>query len=187
VSVTYGSYDNQRAPFGGPAASATQRLWIVSARAQAAWLFQREAWAAKPRIAVGVHGLSMDGFGESGSNAFRVNVDKQRDTYVDILPAVDVYTEVETGDGVLVRPQLTLGLTQFVGSAAPAVTARFADAPPGVPSFTSRTSLDRTRVDAAASVTMFATRNLSVRAEVSGSFSRDTGSYGAGLKAALAF
>jgi hypothetical protein len=67
------------------------------------------------------------------------------------------------------------------------VTGRFAGAPGDVPSFTAGTGLDQTRLDLAATLDLFTRTGLTVRAEVFGSFSDNSESYGGGLKVAMAF
>ena len=53
--------------------------------------------------------------------------------------------------------------------------------------FTASTDLDKTRVEIAAGVDVFAVNNLVVRAEVFGSVSDNSDSYGGGVKVALPF
>jgi hypothetical protein len=67
------------------------------------------------------------------------------------------------------------------------VTGSFVAAPADVAPFTASTELDKTRFDVAASVDVFTRKDLVVRAELFGSFSDNTESYGGGLKVELPF
>jgi len=62
---------------------------------------------------------------ESGSSDFGIWIGGDDQTYVNLQPAIDIQTEFETDNGLLIRPKLTLGITQFLGNAAPSVTGRF--------------------------------------------------------------
>ena len=180
LAIGYGDFDNDRALWPGAAVSGTQQLWLFSGQVRVAHLIQRGRWVFKPRLDLGVDVLTMDGFNESGTTDFRLRVDGQRDTFVNLQPAIDIATEFETAGGLLIRPKVSLGITQFLGNTPPSVTGRFAVAPGNVPSFTARTGLDQTRFDVAAVVDLFTRQALMVRAEVFGSWSDHTESYGGG-------
>jgi len=106
---------------------------------------------------------------------------------VNLQPAIDIQTEFETDNGLLIRPRFSLGITQFIGASAPSVTGSFASAPAEVAPFTTSTELDKTRFDVAASVDVYTRRDLVVRAELFGSFSNNSDSYGGGLQVELPF
>lgn len=129
----------------------------------------------------------MDGFNESGNSDFRILVDGDSENYVNLQPAIDIATEIETANGLLIRPKLTLGIAQFLGNTAPSVTGRFAAAPAAVARFTASTELDKTRFDVAAGAEVFTRNDLIVRAELFGSFSDNTESYGGELTVAMPF
>jgi hypothetical protein len=97
----------------------------------------------QPRIDLGVDYLSMDGFSESGGSDFRIRHNGEDTTYVNLQPAIDIATELETGDGLLIRPKLSLGITQFIGASAPSVTGIFASTPAEVAPFTTSTEQDK--------------------------------------------
>ena len=189
LAVGYGDFDNDRALWPGAAVSGTQKLWLFSGQVRIAHLIEWGRWAIKPRLDLGIDYLTMDAFNESGTTDFRLRIDAdgQRDTYVNLQPAIDIATEIETADGLLIRPKLTLGITQFLGNTSPAVTGRFAGAPGNVASFTASTGLDQTRFDVTAAVDIFTRTDLMVRAEVFGSFSDSSESYGGGLKFGMSF
>jgi outer membrane autotransporter protein len=187
VAIGYGDFDNDRALWPGAALSGTQQMWLFSAQLRASHLIQWGRWSLKPRLDLGVDYLAMDTFDESGTNGLRLRIDSQHDTYFNLQPAIDIATEIETDDGLLLRPKLTLGITQFLGDTRPSVTGRFAGAPGDVTSFTASTGLDRTRFDIAAGVDIFTRQNLMLRAEVFGSISNHSESYGGGLKLGMSF
>lgn len=187
LAIGYGDFANDRALWPGATVSGTQQLWLFSGQLRVAHLIEQGRWAFKPRLDLGVDYLAMDGFNESGVTDFRLQADAQRDTYVNLQPAIDIATELETARGLLIRPKLTLGITQFLGNPAPSITGRFAAAPGTVPSFTASTGLDQTRFDVAAAVDLFTRQAWMVRAEVFGGFSDRTENYGGGLKVALSF
>ncbi len=182
LAVGYGSFDIDRSPWAGTSLSGTQHLWRYSAQARAAQLFELGRWTLKPRIDLGVDYLSMDGFSESGNSPFRLRIDDQKGTYFNVQPAVDFLTEIETQEGLLIRPRLTLGITQFFGGAAPEVSGRFAAAPGDVAPFHTSTALDKTRFDLAAGADFFTRDDWVIRAELFGSFSDNSHGYGGGLK-----
>ena len=187
VSVGYGEFDINRNPWPGVNIDGAQTLWLYSAQLRAAHLFERGRWRFTPRIDLGLDYLSMAEFNESGGSDFRIRHAGEDTAYVNLQPAIDIATEIETDDGLLIRPRLSLGITQFIGASAPSVTGRFALAPPDVAPFTTRTELDKTRFDVAASLDIFTRKDTVVRAELFGSFSDTTESYGGGLKIAMPF
>jgi len=187
LAIGYGDYEVQRNPWPGVDVDGTQKLWLYSAQLRAARLFDVRGWHIKPRLDLGVDYLSMGSFNESGDTNFRIQHDGQDETYVHLQPAVDISTELETVTGNLIRPRLSLGITQFIGNAAPQVRGRFAATPAAVAPFTTTTELDKTRLDVAAGLDVLASKNLVVRAEVFGSFSENSETYGGGLGLAMRF
>lgn len=187
LAMGYGDFDNDRVLWPGAAVSGSQKLWLFSGQVRIAHLLQWGRWAFKPRLDLGVDYLTMDAFNESGTTDLRLRIDGQSDTYVNLQPAIDIATEIVTADGLLIRPKLTLGITQFLGDTSPTVSGRLADAPAQVPSFTASTGLDETRFDVAAAVDIFTRADLMIRAEVFGSFSDNSKSYGGGLKIGMEF
>jgi uncharacterized protein with beta-barrel porin domain len=187
LSIAYGRFDIDRNPWPGVNIDGIQKLWLYSGQLRAARLFEWGPWSLKPRIDLGVDYLSMDSFTESGGSDFRLSHKGENTTYVNLQPAIDIATEIETDDGLLIRPKLSLGITQFLGGSAPSVTGSFAAAPADVAPFTTSTELDKTRLDVAASVDIFARKDMVVRAELFGSFSDNSENYGGALKVALPF
>lgn len=186
-ALGYGDFDIDRDPLPGVSLAGSQRMWLVSGQLRAAHLIERERWTLVRRIDLGVDYLSMDGFRESGDGGLGLQVDASDDTYVHLQPAIDIGAEFETDAGVLIRPRLTLGVTQFLGDANPAVTGRFAAAPSDVGPFTASTGLDRTRLDLAAGLDILARGNVVVRAEASAGLSQNSESYAGALSIEIPF
>jgi len=187
LGVGYGNFDIVRKPWPGSRIDATQETWLLSAQLRAARNFQSGRVNLRPRIDLGVDYLAMQGFNESGDSDLRIQLRDESDIYFSLQPAIDITTEVETGRGLLVQPRLTLGLTQFLGDAAPSVTGRFAAAPGALAPFDASTQLDKTHVDVVAGLDVHSRDNLTVRAEASGSFSSNSKSYGGGLMLQMSF
>jgi hypothetical protein len=187
LAVGYGRYAVQRTPWSGVATSGTQKIWSYALQLRAAQLITHGRWAFKPRIDLGVDYLSSEAFDETGASTFRIDHASASETYVSLQPALDVVTEFDAGYGILVRPRLTLGVTQFLGSANPSVTGRFAGAPTTIVPFTASTEIDRTRLDLAVGVDLFAQDSLAVRAEIFGSAAQHSGSFGGSLKVMIPF
>ncbi len=150
-------------------------------------LLQQGAWTLRPRIDFGATYVSAGSFNESGGNALRVGMDGSSNTYFDVQPAIDFMTEFEASDGTLVRPILTLGVTQFLGDPTVTDRGRVLAAPGTVASFSGSTDLDRTRLNLAAGVDVFTREDVAVRAEFAGSFSEHSSGYGAALKFEMSF
>ncbi|WP_462328835.1 hypothetical protein [Thiohalocapsa halophila] len=187
VSVGYGQFDIERSPFPGTSLDSTQELWLLSGQLRAAHRVEQGGWSFEPRLDLGVDHLSMDAFDESGHSDFRLGVGSDGGIYVHLQPALDIAGEIDTAEGMLIRPTLSLAITQFLGGARPSVTARFAGAPAGIAPFTAGTDLDKTRLDLAAGLEVLARRNLTLAAEVFGSLSDNSESYGGGLKVQWVF
>jgi hypothetical protein len=187
LAVGYGDFDIDRTPWPGVSTEGEQKLWLYSAQVRVAHLLERGRWSLKSRLDLGMDYLSTGGYSESGDSDFRFRVDGDNGAYVNVQPAIDIATEIETDDGMLIRPKLTLGITQFLSDAAPSVTGRFAAAPAAVAPFTASTELDKTRFDVAAGVDVFTRNDIIVRAKLFGSFSDNSSSYGGGLKVAMPF
>jgi hypothetical protein len=187
LTAAYGRFDNTRTLWDGSAASATEKIGVVAGQLRAAYLFPVGTWAIKPRIDLGVQYVTMDGFDEAGGSGFRMSVARTSDTYTNVQPAIDFATEIETADGTLIRPKLTLGVTQFLGNATPSVSGRLALAPGDVAPFTTSTAIDKTRFDIGATVDLFVRKDVSLRADAFGSFSDNSTAYGGGIKFAVAF
>jgi outer membrane autotransporter protein len=187
LSTGWGNYDIDRQSLPGYASSGNQQIRTTAAQLRAAMVLQRGAWVVRPRVGIRATNLSADSFDESGGGALAVSMNGSSKTYYDVQPAIDFIGEFGTRDGMLVRPKLTLGLTQLLGDTNVTDSGRLRDAPGTVASFSGSTELDRTRFDFAAGVDVFARESMAVRAEIAGSYSAHSTDYGASLKFEMSF
>lgn len=52
----------------------------------------------------------MGEFNETGNSDFGIRIDADDQSYLNLRPAIDIATEIETDNGVLLRPKLTSAL-----------------------------------------------------------------------------
>jgi hypothetical protein len=187
LSLGHADYALDRTLWPGTGASADQGVWLTGLQVRLAHLIEIGSWAFKPRLDLAVEHLSMDGYRESGTSPLRLAVEDQAQTYVALQPAVDIATELHTAGGLLIRPRLTLGLTAFLGQAAPSVTANFVGDAAALAPFDASTQLDTWRLDLAAGVDVFAGGGLVLRAEAFGGLAEHSSAYGGALKLAWDF
>jgi outer membrane autotransporter protein len=186
ISGGYGSYDITRHLFSGDDLSSTENLWVIGGQLSAAHTITLgENFYIRPRADFGITHVTMNGLTEDGGGG-GLDVDSSSETYFDVQPSVEFGGEFSAG-GVLVRPSFSIGVTQFLGDAAPSVTAAFDSAPLSVEPFTIESELDKTYLDLRAGVDVFAADNMVVSVEGFGQLSRHTSSYGGGLKLAFSF
>ena len=182
-----GSYDFDRTLFTGDISSGTQDLWVISGQISASHTFERANWYAKPRVDVGFDHVTMDAFSEAGAGGASLIIGKSSDTYFNVQPSIEFGGEIALDNGVLIRPNVTVGITQFLGDTDPTVTARFVSSPTNVTSFTTTSQLDNTFLDIGAGVDIFATERMSISLNGFGQFSDNTHNYGGSAKLAIRF
>ena len=91
-------------------------------------------------------------------------------------------------NGVLLRPSLSVGLTQFLGDAAPSVTsASFADTPAGIAPFTIASEFDKTYFDVKGGFEVLTKGPFTASLQGFGQFSENITSYGGSAKLAYRF
>lgn len=187
LAFGYGDFDIDRSLWPGERARSTQSLWLASGQLRAAYLIDRSDWYLKPRVDLGIDYLSMDGIDESGQGALRLTIDRDSQTYLNLQPAIELGADLTSGNGMLVRPRMTLGITQYIGQANPSASARLVSGDAHLDAFTIDTDMDKTRFDASAGIDLFTRKNVVARAEVLGRFSRNSTSYGGELKVSVPF
>jgi outer membrane autotransporter protein len=181
----YGSYDITRHLFSGDDAESTEKLWVFAGQLSAAHTITLgENFYLRPRADFGITHIRMNGLDEDGGAG--LEVEDSAETYFDVQPSIEFGGEFTAGS-VLLRPSISIGVTQFLGDAAPSVTASFNSAPFSVEPFTIESELDKTYLDLRAGVDVFAADNLVVSVEGFGQLSQHTSSYGGGLKLAISF
>ena len=182
--VGYGSYDISRNPITGGTVSGTQKQWSASGRLRAAYLHERGDLFFKPRVDLAVDHFFASDFTETGgTNA--LTVDLGSETYVSLQPALELGATMTGESGTVWRPGLMLGLTQYLGSPGPSLSAAFASNP-AVP-FSQSTGIDTTHIDLAATLDVFTANAFTFRAEAGASFSENTHAYGGDVKLELRF
>ncbi len=182
----YANYDLRRTTAVGDVARGDQAVWSAAAHLRAAYQLGNEEGYVTPRIDVGVAWLSMPGFHERGGSPLALRVRSQNDTYFTVQPALEMGAEFEVGR-VRIRPRFTLAITQFIGDAAPEVSATFASTPTGVDPFRTRTHLDRARFDGVLGADVFGIAGIIVHADVFGNASAHGSGYGGGVKLEIPF
>lgn len=182
----YGDFDITRYLFSGDIATGTQTMWLASGQISASHALVRGNWYLKPRIDLGFDHVAVNGFTESGAGGAALNISGNTQTYFNVQPAIEVGGEIRMHNGMLLRPKLILGLTQFLGDAAPTTTSTFVDTPTASP-FTTTGEFDKTYFDLSAGLELLASDRLSISAKGFGQFSKNITSYGGSAKLAVRF
>lgn len=182
----YGDFDITRYLFSGDVAMGTQTMWLVSGQISASHAFVRGHWYLKPRVDLGFDHLVTNGFSESGAGGADLNVNGNTQTYYNVQPAIELGGEIGMPNDMLLRPKLVLGLTQFLGDAAPKTTSSFVDTPSAA-ALTTTSEFDKTYFDLSAGLELLASDRLSLSATGFGQFSKNITSYGGSAKFAVRF
>ena len=187
VSAGFATNDITRRPLIGGNTTGTQRIRFAGGHLRASYMADMGAWYLKPRASVGVDYLSTLDYSETGGT-YTISSPGGDDVYAHVQAGVDIGADVTTQSGMLLRPTVSLGVTQYLEHPKPTeITARMLTAPSGVTHFTSATNFDETRFDLTAGLDVFANDQVTVRAEFGGSFSEHTTSVGGGMKFAVKF
>ena len=131
--------------------------------------------------------VSANSFSESGAGALDLRVKDDNNTYVYLQPAVEIGGEHALQSGILLRPWLTMGVTQFLTSTSPKARAVFSGTPGGIGSFTTETELDRTYFNVEVGMDILTKANWIVSLNGLGQISSNTQMYGGGLKLSVPF
>ncbi|MGD9883989.1 MAG: autotransporter domain-containing protein, partial [Reyranella sp.] len=185
LAAGYGQYNVSRRLFNGATAASVLPHWMIAGQLRAAHAFEYGNVYVKPRVDAGFQYLGTGALTESGAAGAGLSVQASGQTYLTIQPAIELGGDVMLG-GTLVRPNIMVGLTQFIGSASPTVTASFLSAPSVAP-FTINSTFARTYLDIGANIDVFVQGNVVLSLQGAGKFSDSTIGYGGGLKAALKF
>jgi hypothetical protein len=191
VTIGKGWYDTDRyvnIPTPGVVAVSNQNVGLAGARFRLAreWPLGKDGYM-RPMIDAAVTYARFDGFNETGAGGADLLVAGRNETWVSVVPAVEVGGEVELADRTLVRPTLKLGITQFVSGTDPSITASFAGTPAGVAPFTVNGEFDRTYFDIDAGVDVLSVNGAVLRVGYLGRFSSNVSANGATLKFSLPF
>jgi uncharacterized protein with beta-barrel porin domain len=193
AAVTFGQgwYDTDRyvnIPTPGVVASSNQRVGLFGARLRLAhaWPLGKGAYV-RPMIDAALTYARFNGFNEEGAGGADLQVAGRSETWVSVVPAVELGGEVELADHTLVRPSVKLGVTQFASGTDPSITASFSGAPAGVAPFTVTGAFDRTYLDVDAGVDVLSIGGAVLRVGYLGRFSQHVSANGATLKFSLSF
>ncbi len=184
----WGTSDNRRAQLLVIGTAAGQQdLHSVGGRLRVSHLFDMGGWYLKPHGGVGVEHLATGSYTESGAGAVGLQIQGQSQTYVYLQPGIDIGSEFRAADDALIRPQLGLGVTHFVGDVKAQATARIVSTGSGVGDFTTTTAFDCTWFNVGAAVDIFLPRNITARAGVYANLSQHSAGFGGGLKLQVGF
>ena len=191
LSGGYGEFDITRTLASMDIANGTEPLWTVSGQLSASHAFvlggDGSDWYLKPRVDLAVDHVVMEAYTESGAGGASLTFEKSAETYVSVQPALEVGGEIDAGNGLKIRPSLSVGVTRFLTDAAPSATASFADTPAGVAPFTITSQFDKTYVDVKGGVDLLTKGPFTASLQAFGQFSENTTSYGGSAKLAYRF
>lgn len=187
LSGGIGNHDVTRRIYTGHTLESSQSTSTVSGQISASHAFARDSWYIKPRIDLAFDQVMMDGFTETGVSGAEITVGSQSETYFNIQPAVEIGGEFALAGGTLLRPSLTVGLTQFLGDANPSLTASFAGTPASVAPLTVTSDFDETYLDLGAGLDILSRASIVGSIKAFGQFSDNTQSYGGSAKLAITF
>ena len=164
-----------------------QEIWLVSGQVRGEYAFERKNWYAKPRLDFGLDYLSARGLTEKGAGNLSLDVSGTDGVYPYLVPAVEIGSEYRFDSGMVVRPWVSFGLTQFLTDQAPTARAAFVGAPSSLGSFTSTGDLAQTTFDLNAGIDLIGKSDWGVSAFGMGRFADHADAYGGGLKFRIAF
>lgn len=190
LSGGQGRYDSRRnltVPVPGTVATATQKIDFVSSHLRAGYAFGGESWYLRPLVDFGVSRTRLGAFTETGAGAANLSVQEQKETYVSVLPAVEFGTEWQQGDGTLIRPFASIGVTHYLTGTNPEITAILQGAPAGVAPFTVSGEMDETFGNLTLGMDFLGSDGKDVRVTYDGQFSDHTASHSFALKLSVPF
>ncbi len=186
LSGGYGAFDITRYLASMDVANGTEPLWTVSGQLSASHAFTGGGdWYIKPRVDLGIDHVVMEAYTETGAGGASLSMERSAATYVSLQPALELGGEIDAGNGLLIRPSVSVGLTRFLTDTAPSVTASFADTPAGVAPFTIASQFDRTYVDLKGGVDLLTKGPFTASLQGFAQLSETTTSYGGSAKLAI--
>lgn len=187
LSFGYADFDVKRNVYGGGQAKADQTLWTSSVQFRAAYLFDRDSWYLKPMVDLGVDYLSSGKLSEEQAAALNLSVKASDDTYVYIQPALELGAESELKNGILLRPNVRVGVTRFLTNSDPSVEMSFTSSSSEIAGFDSASELDRSYLDVNLGLDLLTNKGWVLSVDGSGQFSENLKSYGGSVKLAIPF
>lgn len=187
ISGGYGEFDTSRRLATGTYLEGDQKIWNVSGMVRGSYTFEQKNRYVTPRLDFGVDYVNSGDVVESGSNPFGLEVNGGGNTFYWVRPAVEFGGEIELANGTLLRPDVTLGFTQFIGGNDLTTNAQFSMTPNGLDGFTSEAQLDRSYLDLSAGLEIITKSNLTVEARAFGRLSENSETFGGLLQIELRF
>lgn len=191
LSVAHGNYSTNRyvgVPSPGVTATSSQQVTFIAGHVRLAHAYEQQTnWYVKPMLDLGVAHGWFPGFQENGAGGANLNVLSHDETYVDLMPALEIGDEIKAGNGTLLRPYAKLGITQFVSGASPEISASFQGAPAGAAPFTVQGQMDSTYADVDVGLNILYANGAVLRAGYVGKFSDHLSSNQGTLKLFLPF
>ena len=179
--------DVDRLVISGAVAKGDQDIGFVSAQVGASHAFERGDLYIKPRLDFSVDYISMNGFNEKGAGDLNLEVGGQDDFFYNMQAAVEFGGEIKFDNGVLLRPELIIGVTHYLGNKSPMVSAAFESSPSGVSPFTASIGLDQTYLDIGLGMDIISTDDWIISIDGFSRISDNTRTYGGGLKISIPF
>lgn len=186
LSGGYADVEVNRNAAPGQQAKGNQDLWFAGSQLRAAHDVEFNDWYLKPRTDLSLAYVYSGSLHESNGGATNLDVDDDRQTFLALQPAIEIGGELDAGDGLLVRPRFSIGLTHFLTDPSPAVSATFSDAPGGAP-LKVTSDLDRTTLDLELGVDILSARGINLGLNGFTQIGQDNMQYGGGLRLSLAF
>src|SRR2546430_15406435 len=122
----------------------------------------------------GICGVMLAGVKKGGAGGANLSVSRGDETYCKLQPSVKVGGEWALRNGMLVRPYISAGFTQFLSNTSSEIQATMESAPVGVEPFRVTTSIDRTYADVSAGVDVLTEGGVTVKVGYVGRFSDNT-------------
>lgn len=185
VVAGMGNVDSRRNHLLGTNNASVDEQYFA-ARLRAAYLVDNGDSYAKPMVDLNAAFVNFDGFTESGTAATALSVSGNSSTFLSVNPALEFGRDVRISDGGVVRGFGKIGVT-YQSEGDLNLTAGFAGAPAGTPSFQISTQRDSVFGQVEAGLLFIGHERVSLELNYQGRFSADTTQHGAYLKGALKF
>ena len=170
-----------------PPVEATQRLWSLSGQFRAAHTLSLDDWTLTAGGDIGFDHLSGDDFNEQGDGIRTLRIDGHEQTWWSIQPGIRLAGDLETREGHQVRPEVSVGLTQFLKDPGATTTASLAGSPSTAGTFDADSGMDRTYLDIGLRLAMQARQGWSLSLAGFGRIGGDINGYGGSLNLELPF
>ncbi len=125
-----------------------------------AYTFEQKSWYVTSRLDLGIDYVGSSDVNEGVANIFGPQVNGKGNTFFLLQPAIEVGSEFALSDGLLLRSDATVGLTQFLCSDHIDAKARFTMMPSAVPAFTGEAQLDHSYLDLSAGLKVITLSNI---------------------------